>query len=109
MLTRLILVVAYSLLLGERGLNWLRRRDPLRLGEPAADSLWIRREAQPVALDYFSEASVAEGLGHSGLGGRTLARALARLSGPKRDQPAGKFSPAADREVGIPDEVYTLW
>lgn len=111
MLTRLLLVFAYPLFLVAWGLNWLRGRDPLRLREPRADTLWIRRGVQPGAADYFSEASVTEGLGHggSGSGGGVLVRALSRLTAPRRVQPGAKFSPAADREQGIPDEVYTLW
>ncbi|MDP3719092.1 MAG: hypothetical protein Q8T13_15115 [Acidobacteriota bacterium] len=111
MFTRLLLVVAYPFFLLAWGLNWLRGRDPLRLHEPDADTLWIQRGAQPGASDYFSEASVAEGLGHggSGSGGGVLVRTLSKLTEPRRAQPGGKFSPAADRERGIPDEVYTLW
>ena len=111
MLSRLLLVVAYPVFLVAWGFNWLRGRDPLRLREPRADTLWIQRGAQPGASDYFSEASVAEGLGHGGSGrfGGAVLRALSRLTAPRRAQPGGKFSPAADREQGIPDEVYTLW
>lgn len=111
MLTRVLLVMAYPALLVSRGLNGLLGRDPLRLHEPSTETLWIQRHAAPSPADYFSEGSVAEGLGHGGRGGAAavILRTLSRLTAPRRAQPGGKFSPAADRERGIPDEVYTLW
>lgn len=111
MLTRILLIVAYPVFVVAWGLNRLRGCDALRLREPQADTLWIERGAQPSASDYFSEASVAEGRGHAGSGrsGGVLVWTLSKLTAPRRAQPGGKLSPAADREQGIPDEVYTLW
>ncbi|HEY6167023.1 MAG TPA: hypothetical protein VI454_03210 [Verrucomicrobiae bacterium] len=110
-LAKIILVLVYPLLLLARLLNALLGRDPLRLREPRGDSLWIARDVESDSASYFSEASAAEGRGHGGVGG--LARAplkiLARLYAPPRSAPTGQYSAGADREQGIPDEVYTLW
>ena len=61
--------------------------------------------------DYFSEFSIAEGLGNRGMGGIAcnVLLLLARFFAPRRSQPGEVYSPAVDREEGIPDEVYTLW
>lgn len=108
---KLLLILLYPLLLLARALNALLGRDPMRLREPRGESCWIPRAAQPDSASYFSEASVAEGKGHGGFGGlaRGPLKVLARLHSPARPAPGEKYSTAADREQGIPDEVYTLW
>lgn len=111
MLTKLFLVLIYSILLFALFLNALLGRDPMRRREPDGDSCWILRKVQPDCMSYFSEQSVAEGYGHGGFGGlaRGLLKLLGRLNSPDRSAPGEKYSAAADREQGIPDEVYTLW
>ena len=109
-LLKLLLILLFPLLLLARLLSLLLGRDPLRLREPEG-SCWIRREAGPDTASYFSEASVAEGRGHggfSGLAAKPLELA-ARLAAPPRPVPGERPTAAADREQGIPDEVYTLW
>lgn len=109
-LLKLLLIILFPLLVLARLLNALLRRDPLRLREPAG-SCWIERDAVPDTASYFTECSQAEGRGHDGLGdlaARPL-RAVARLMAPSRPVPGEKLTAAADREQGIPDEVYTLW
>ena len=54
---------------------------------------------------------MAEGRGGGGFGWIAAAplRWLSRLFGARARQLGEKYTPAADREQGIPDEVYTLW
>jgi hypothetical protein len=82
----------------------------MRLREPSG-SCWITRASQPNATSYFSEASSAEGRGQRGFGWlvRGPLKLLARLHAPPRPAPSESYSAAADREQGIPDEIYTLW
>jgi hypothetical protein len=110
-LTKVLLVLVFPLLLLGRLLNALFGRDPLRLREPRGESFWIARAVEPDRASYFSEASVAEGREHGGLGAlaRIPLKWIARLAAPRRSRPGEKFSAGADREQGIPDEVYTLW
>ena len=106
-MTRLFLIVLYPLLLARRATNAMQGRDALRLKKPSGTSCWISRDAPKSSEDYFSEAATAGASGRS-----AAARALigiARWFAPVRLQPGEKFSAAADRERGIPDEVYTLW
>ena len=107
----LLLAIVYPLVFCARVLNMLLGRDPLRLREPRCETYWIPRAAQPDPASYFSEASVAEGRGSGGFGWIAAAplRWLSRLFGARRAQPGEKYTPAVDREQGIPDEVYTLW
>src|SRR6266581_814253 len=111
--TKTLLVVMYPLLLLAYLVNRLLGRDSLRLDDvPSRASCWIeRRRTQPTIQSYFSEESCTEGGGEPGAP-RLLARflrAIARLYRPPRrgDEPIYKAS--AEREQGIPDEVYTLW
>jgi hypothetical protein len=108
---RIILITCYPLLLAARCLNWVLGRDPLRLRPPAVDSFWIERDQEASRASYFSEFSIAEGLGNRGMGGIAcnVLLLLARFFAPRRSQPGEVYSPAVDREEGIPDEVYTLW
>jgi hypothetical protein len=112
MLTKVLLVIIYPVVLLAWLINRILRRDRLRLhSAPRGESLWIERRAQPMGPAwYFSEESFSEG---SGL--RSAARPLilllctvAALFGPRQKQQA-TYTPSADREQGIPDEVYTLW
>jgi hypothetical protein len=105
-MTRLLLLMIYPLLLARRMANRLRGRDPLRLAKPGGSSLWIVRPAPPSSAQYFSQSATAEQ--RSGLANAAL-RSLAGGLAPPRMKPGEKFSAAADREQGIPDEVYTLW
>ena len=109
--TTLLLALTYPLLVVARLVDVLLRRDPLRLREPGGESLWIPRAAQPDSTSYFSESSVAEGKGAGGFGWIAAAplRWQSRLFGGRRQSPGANYAPAADREQGIPDEVYTLW
>ncbi len=104
---RLLTALVYPLLVLQRLRNIVRGRDPLRRTEPRAASLWIERQPAASDVTYFSESSPAEADLPS-LAERVLA-ALARRFAPPRLQPKEKFSAAADREQGIPDEMYTLW
>jgi hypothetical protein len=110
-LTTIVLTLLYPLLLLARLLNTALGRDPLRSREGDAASFWIARTAEPDQASYFSEASAAEGRGHGGMG-RLAMPVFLWLAGryaPGREQPREKFSASADREQGIPDELYTLW
>lgn len=111
MLTRILLTLLYPLLLLARVLNLITGRDPLRRRGGRAKTFWIARDAGPDRASYFSEASAVEGRGHGGLGSLAAGPllALARWYAPRRHQPGEKFSASADREQGIPDELYTLW
>jgi hypothetical protein len=107
-MTKLLLTLAYPLLLITRMINSASGRDPLRLRRPADVSLWIPRDQGSSDASYFSETSPAE----AARGGSPSASVLAwvaRFYAPVRSQPKEKFSAAADREQGIPDEMYTLW
>lgn len=110
-MTSVILVLLYPIVVFARALNAVLGRDPLRLRPTDDKTYWIVRGAQPPDTSCFSEASSVEGLGHGGMGGVAtgLFSWVARFYAPGRAQPREKFSPAADREQGIPDEMYTLW
>lgn len=111
MITTIVLALVYPLLLAARLLNLVLGRDPLRRREPTSRSLWIARDTATSDAGYFSEASPAEGRGHGGFGRlpESVLLRIARWHAPPRLQPREKFSAAADREQGIPDEMYTLW
>jgi hypothetical protein len=110
--TRTFLIVIYPLLVLAWLVNRLLRRDRLRLLDLASGgSYWIERRAQPTTQSYFSEESWAEGGGEASAA-RPLTRFLqgiARLYAPRRQATGGIYKASADREQGIPDEVYTLW
>lgn len=110
-LLTIVLILLYPLLLLRRVVNSLAGRDPLRLRESAAPSLWITRDIDPDGPSYFSEASLCEGRRPGGTGGvaQRLLLLLARLYAPAKLDQSKEYSAAADREQGIPDEVYTLW
>ena len=108
-MTSLLLTLLYPFLLIARLLNAMSGRDPLRLREPAAESLWVERKQPASDASYFTEGAPTEGGGDgAGLPTRLLLW-VARWYAPPRTQPGEKFSAGADREQGIPDEMYTLW
>jgi hypothetical protein len=93
-------------------LNLAFGRDPLRLYDPpGGKSCWTKRRAQPNTASYFSEESCAEGPGDSSAA-KSLTRLLdliARLYRPSRQLTGVIYKASAEREQGVPDEVYTLW
>ena len=110
-MTTVLLVLLYPLLLVARLFNALLQRDPLRTGRPPAGSLWVERNDASNDAGYFSEASPAEE-GRQTSAARlpeAVLVALSRWYAPPRARPNEKFSASADREQGIPDEMYTLW
>jgi hypothetical protein len=112
LLAKLILLALFPLAVLLRVISGILGRDPLRLKQPAGESFWITRAASDDSGHYFSEASAAEGQGAGGLSGviAPALRASASLFKPKTSHDApGRHIAAADREQGIPDEVYTLW
>jgi hypothetical protein len=109
--TKTILVTLYPLLVLARLANHLLGFDRLRLQNlPAAPSYWIERR-QPDLASYFSEASQCEG--SKGPSVAKIVSALlgsaARLYRPRRRSSEIVYKASAEREQGIPDEVYTLW
>jgi hypothetical protein len=106
-----ILILLYPLLLMARLKNTILRRDPLRLRERRAESLWLTRDDEHDTASYFSESSRQTDEQRDGLIRITKVtlRKLARCFAPPRRAPGAKYSAAVDRQKGIPDEVYTLW
>src|SRR6188474_2523489 len=98
-MTRILLTLAYPLLLIARMLNGASGRDPLRSRRPAEGSLWIEREPASTDSSYFSETSPAEARQGTSLPAAFLIW-VARFYAPPRAQPKEKFSAAADREQG---------
>jgi hypothetical protein len=122
-ITRAFLTILYFATLP---VIWLTRRisgSRLQLDDPGTASYWLIRKADAGRDSYFFEASTIEGAPapreglESGprIGGRSpwLASILiiiARWYAPPREPVAGKgLSSIADREEGVPDEIYTLW
>ena len=111
--TKTLLFIAYPLLLLARLVNKILRRDRLYLHDvQSGQSCWIERRAQHLpSPSYFSEASCSEG-GRERSASRPLVRLLrgiARLYTPPRQVGGTMYKASADREQGIPDEIYTLW
>jgi hypothetical protein len=110
--TKILLVVIYPLLLLAWLVNRILRRDRLRLNDvPRGESCWIERRLQPNIASYFSEESCSEGVGKL-TEARPLTRLLhsiARFYMPPRETSEAIYKASAEREQGIPDEVYTLW
>jgi hypothetical protein len=108
---KFILILFYPLLLVARLKNAILRRDPLRLREPRAENLWLTRNEEPDTAWYFSESLQPTSERRDGLTWITKAtlRGVAYWFTPPRPIPGAKYSAAADREKGIPDEIYTLW
>ena len=110
-MTTLLLAITYPLILAARLINALLGRDPLRRVRPSGDSYWVERENTPGDAGYFVEASPSERRDRASAGWlpEAVLVSLSRWFAPARVTPDEKFSPAADREQGIPDEMYTLW
>jgi hypothetical protein len=110
-MTTLLLVMLYPLLVAARVVNVLLRRDPLRRARPGAGSLWVTREIASSDAGYFAEVSPSEIRTRPSAGWlpESILVALSRWYAPPRLRPNEKFAAAADREQGIPDEMYTLW
>jgi hypothetical protein len=112
MFMRALLVFIYPLVLVARLLNLVLGRNRLRLNRiPKEQSCWIERHGRTNTATYFSEASCSEGE-EKPSAARPLARLLcriARLYTPPRQAVGATYKPSAEREQGIPDEVYTLW
>ena len=110
LLTRIVLIAIYPLLVLAGLGNRLIGFDRLRLRKSVQASYWVERR-QPDLASYFSEASQCEGNGGPSLA-KPVARFLqlvARLYGPGQQTGEPNYKPSAEREQGIPDEVYTLW
>lgn len=105
-----MLTILYILWLPVALLARLLGRDALRLKDPGGASYWITREPTIRRESYFSEASDHEG---KGAGSPVMAgalRAIAKLFAPAKVKSGEKtIASAADREQGVPDEIYTLW
>lgn len=111
-LAKLILLILYPAAVVLRVIASILGRDPLRLRKPVGESYWIGRADQENSAHYFTETSEAEGHGSGGVACviTPLLRAAATLFKPKETQNNSEHHiTAADREEGIPDEVYTLW
>jgi hypothetical protein len=112
MFIKTLLVFIYPLVLVAWLVNSVMGRNCLRLNRiPKEQSCWIQRRGQPNTATYFSETSCSEGKAKPSAA-RPLARLLcgiARLYTPPRQAAGATFNPSAEREQGIPDEVYTLW
>ena len=111
-ITKILLVSIYPLLLLAWLVNLLLDRNRLRLRRISSkESHWLERRRQPSTASYFSEASRSEG-GDEPSAARALARFLRGIAGlytPPRQAAGAVYEASADREQGIPDEVYTLW
>jgi hypothetical protein len=107
-----LLICVYPVLLLARFANMVLRRDRLRLHDVRNEvSFWLERPVQPTTQSYFSEESLAEGSGEASAA-RLVTRFLhgmARFYAPRRQPGEGNYKASAEREQGIPDEVYTLW
>ncbi len=108
---KLVLIFLYPLLILTRVANAVFGRDPLHLREPKMGSFWLSRSEEAGSAAYFSESSRQsdeQSGGLTGIANRAL-RWVARWFAPSHPAPNEKYSAAADRERGIPDEIYTLW
>ena len=112
-LTKALIVTVYPLLLLAWLVNQILRRDRLRLYDVrSGESCWIERRVQQLpVLSYFSEESCSEGGGEERAWRPLvwLLRVIARVYTPPRPVSGTTYKASADRQQGIPDEVYTLW
>jgi hypothetical protein len=112
MFTKALLVFIYPLVLVSWLVNLVLGCNRLRLNRISKEqSCWIERRGRPNIASYFSEASCSEGE-EKPSAARPLARLLcgiARFYTPPRQTVGTTYRPSAEREQGIPDEVYTLW
>jgi hypothetical protein len=110
--TKTLLLLIYPVVLVAWLVNQVLGRDRLRLRDiPGGESCWIERCSQPNTASYFSEESCAEGAGELSAARplTRLLRGIARLYRPPRRATGAIYKASAEREQGIPDEVYTLW
>jgi hypothetical protein len=122
-ITRALLAILYFAMFP---VIWLTRRtnqSRLQLDDPGTPSYWLVRKPDAGRDSYFFETSTVEGApapregSESGprIGGRSpwlaaILITIARWYAPPRESVAGKvLSSIADREEGVPDEIYTLW
>lgn len=107
---RALLVIIYVLWVPVMLISRLFGRDALRLKDPGGGSYWIEREPVIRRESYFSEASDHEGKGAGTPVLAHLLRGIAGLFAPPQVKAGEKsIASAADREQGVPDEIYTLW
>jgi hypothetical protein len=112
MITKILLVLMYPLVLLARAVNGVFKWDRLHLREGKREqSCWIVRQQRPDILRYFSEESSSEGAPRWSAASPilTLLWSLSRLYRPRRTGGGARYESSAEREQGIPDEVYTLW
>ena len=110
--TKGLLVLLYPLLLLAWLVNVVLGRDRLQLHRVAdGTTCWIERRAQPNTVSYFSEGSYSEGSGRSSAATPVIwaLRIIAGLYKPRQRATEMVYKASAEREEGIPDEVYTLW
>jgi hypothetical protein len=109
--TKALLISLYPLLLLARLANLVLHSDHLRLHDlRCGESCWIERRASPTPQSYFSEE--LWDVSRKTSAARPLSwflRNIARLYAPRRRALEQIYRAAAEREKGIPDEVYTLW
>jgi hypothetical protein len=111
MLTKVLIATTYPLLLLAWLVNCMLGRDHLRLHDEPERSCWVKRRGRPDIASYFVETSCAEG-GSEQSAAQPLIRimrTIACLYTPTRTAAETVYKASADREQGIPDEVYTLW
>jgi hypothetical protein len=105
-----MLILIYILWLPFMLIARLFGRDALRLKDPGGASYWIAREPTIRRESYFSQASDHEGKGAGSPVMAGVLRRLASLYAPPQVKAGEKsIASAADREHGVPDEIYTLW
>src|SRR5438874_1058589 len=107
---RALLVLIYILWLPVMLIAHLVGRDALRLRDPGGATYWITRDPTIRRESYFSQASDHEGKGAGSPVMAGVLRALASLYAPPKVKSGERqIASAADREHGVPDEIYTLW
>ena len=112
MITKILLVLMYPLVLLARAVNAVFKWDRLHLKEGKREqSCWIARQEKADILRYFSEQSSSEGAPRWSAASLvlTLLWSLSRFYRPRQTMGGGTYKSSAEREQGIPDEVYTLW
>src|SRR5262245_33355135 len=112
MFTKLLLGFIYPLVLLAWFVNFLLGRNRLRLSRISREqSCWTERRGQPSTATYFCEASCSEGDDKPSAARPLirLLRGIARFYSPPREVAGAIYKQSAEREQGIPDEVYTLW
>jgi hypothetical protein len=107
---RILLLLVYILWLPIMLIARLFGRDALRLKDPGGASYWIARDPATRRDSYFSEASDHEGKGAGSPVMAAVLEAIAKLFAPPKVKSGERpIASAADREHGVPDEIYTLW